>query len=73
VKYFKTTQFIPGKGEAWMYTEADDKSTIVRTLTWIPSTGELERIPDPVVKFLFKPERLLAATAEEFLGLWNKP
>jgi hypothetical protein len=55
-----------------MFTEADDKGVIQRTLTFIPSTGELEKIPDPVVKFLFRPERLLPATAEEFLELWEK-
>jgi hypothetical protein len=72
MKYFKTSQFIPGKGQAWMYTEADDKDTIQRTLTYIPGTDELEKIPDPVVKFLFMPERLTPCTAEEFLKLWNR-
>jgi len=72
MNYFKTTQFIPGKGDAWMFTEADEKGVIQRTLTFIPSTGELEKIPDPVVKFLFRPERLSPATAEEFLKLWDK-
>lgn len=72
MKYYKTSQFIPGKGEAWMFTEADDQGVIQRTLTFIPSTGELEKIPDPVVKFLFRPERLLPAEADEFLKLWEK-
>ncbi len=72
MKYFKTTQFVPGKGEAWMFTEADDQGVIQRTLTFIPGTGEIERIPDPVVKFLFRPERLAASDADEFLKLWNR-
>jgi hypothetical protein len=73
MKYFKTAQFVPGKGQAWMYSEADEKNTVQRTLTHIPTTGEIERIPDPVVKILFMPERLMPATAEEFLELWNQP
>lgn len=70
--YYKTAQFVPGKGQAWMYIEAEGNK-VLRTLTHIPSTNETERIPDPVVKVLFMPERLSAATPEEFLGLWNQP
>jgi hypothetical protein len=71
MKYFKTAQFVPNKGQAWMYIEASDDAIVQRTLTHIPSTGEMERIPDPIVKILFMPERLLPSSAEEFLGLWN--
>ena len=71
MRYYKTTQPIPGKGDAWMYSEADDQGVILRTLTYIPATGELEKIPDPVVKFLFQPERLKSATAEEFNQYWG--
>ena len=65
--------FVPGKGQAWMYSEADENLKVYRTLTHIPNTSEIERIPDPVVKILFMPERLMPATAEEFLALWNQP
>ena len=71
MQYFKTAQFVPQKGQAWMYIEADDASVVKRTLTHIPSTNEIERIPDPIVKILFMPERLRPADAEEFLSLWN--
>ncbi len=73
MQYFKTAQFVPQKGQAWMYIEASDEGVVQRTLTHIPSTEEIERIPDPIVKILFKPERLMPAEAEEFLGLWNGP
>ena len=73
MNYFKTAQFVPGKGQAWMYSESDENLKVHRTLTHIPSTGEIERIPDPVVKILFMPERLSPATEEEFLSLWNLP
>jgi hypothetical protein len=71
MQYFKTAQFVPQKGQAWMYIEADDKDVVQRTLTHIPTTAEIERIPNPVVKVLFMKERLLPAEAEEFLSLWN--
>jgi hypothetical protein len=65
--------FVPGKGQAWMFSEADEALKVHRTLTHIPMTGEIERIPNPVVKILFMPERLMAATEEEFTALWNQP
>ncbi len=71
MKYFKIAQFIPAKGQAWMYSEVDDNQKVLRTLTHIPSTNETERIPDPVVKMLFMPERLSPATEQEFLELWG--
>jgi hypothetical protein len=73
MNYFKTAMFVPGKGQAWMYSEADENLKVYRTLTHIPNTKEIERIADPVVKILFMPERLMPATEEEFLSLWNQP
>jgi hypothetical protein len=70
--YFKTAQFVPGKGDAWMYYECDDTQKVLRTLTHIPATGEMTRVPDPIVKRLIRPELLQAAEAEEFLGLWGE-
>ena len=71
MKYFKTSQPIPGKGAAWTYYECDDAGVIQRQLTDIPETGETTRVPDPIVKKLYRPEVLSDATAEEFLGLWD--
>lgn len=71
MKYFKTTQPIPGKGDACMYSEVDDNGVILRILTYVPATGELERIPDPVVKFMFQPEKLKPSSAEEFKKYWE--
>lgn len=69
--YFKSAQPIPGKGQAWTYYECDDSRKVLRTLTHIPLTGEISRVPDPIVKFLYRPELLHDATAEEFTGLWG--
>jgi len=70
--YYKTAQIVPGKGNAWTYYECDDNETIQRQLTHIHETGETDRIPDPIVKKMYRPEKLQAATAEEFLALWDE-
>ncbi len=72
MKYFKTSQFVPDKGDAWTYYECDDGGSIVRQMTHIPETGETERIPNPIVKQLYRPEKLQPAAEEEFVGLCNK-
>lgn len=71
MKYFKTAQMVPGKGDAWMYYEVDDAGKVLRTLTFVDGTNEITRVPDPVVKRLIRPELLQDATAEEFLSLWG--
>jgi hypothetical protein len=73
MQYFKSAMFIPGKGQAFTYSEATDEDKVLRSLTHIPSTGEISRIPDPVVKMLFMKERLTACPAEELLELWGMP
>lgn len=72
MKYFKTSQFVPGKGDAWTYYECDETDKIVRQMTHIPETGDTERISDPIVKKLYRPDKLQSATAEEFLSLWEE-
>ena len=72
MKYFKTPQVIPGKGEAWMFTEADDSDTVLRTMTVIPATGEVDRISDPIVKKLFLSPRTQEAEEAEFKKLWDQ-
>jgi hypothetical protein len=73
MQYFKSAMFIPGKGQAWTYSEATDEDRVLRSLTYIPGTDEISRIPDPVVKKLFMKDRLTACPAEEFLQLWDHP
>jgi len=72
MKYFKTAQYVPGKGQAWTYYECDDAGTVQRQLTHIPETGETTRVPDPVVRKLYRPELLQDAEAGEFLQLWDE-
>lgn len=68
--YYKTSQPIPGKGDAWMYYECTDEKTIVRFVTVIPATGETERVAKPVVKKLYRPEKLMDSSQEEFEQYW---
>lgn len=70
--YFKTSQFVPGKGDAWTYYACDDAQKVLRTLTHIESTGEITRVPDPIVKKLYRPEILQEASETEFLRLWGE-
>ena len=72
MQYFKTSQFVPGKGNAWMYYECDDAQKVLRTLTHIPDTGEITRVPDPIVKRLIRPELLQDADGAEFIALWGE-
>lgn len=69
--YFKCAQPVPGKGDAWTYYECDDNKKVLRTLTHVTGTGEVARVPNPVVKRLIRPELLEDATSEEFLGFWD--
>ena len=70
--YFKTSQPVPGKGDAWMYNECTDERRVVRYVTHIPATGETEPVSDPVVKKLYRPELLMDSTQEEFEQRWPK-
>jgi hypothetical protein len=69
--YFKTSQPIPGKGDALVFYECDDDQTVVRQLTYIEATGEIDRVPDPIVKRLYRPEILRESSQEEFQQHWG--
>lgn len=72
MRYLKTSQPIPDKGDAWMYYECSDEDEIVRYVTCVPATGESERNSNPVVKKLFRPELLQVSSEEEFEEHWNQ-
>ena len=71
MKYLKTSQFVPGKGEAWMIYECGDDGAILRFVTHITGTGETTRTPKPVVKRLYRPEICQPSDAGEFQRLWD--
>jgi hybrid cluster-associated redox disulfide protein len=68
--YFKTSQFVPGKGDAWMFYECNDDRSVRRYLTFIPSTREITKVENPFIKKLQNPERLMRADKEEFEQYW---
>ena len=68
--YFKTSQPVPGKGDAWMYYECHDDQSVRRYLTYIPATRETDRVPRPFIKKLQRPDLLMPATREEFEQYW---
>lgn len=69
--YFRASQPVPGKGDALVFYECNDDKTVRRFVTHIPATGETERVADPIVKRLYRPELLAPATQEEFEKHWN--
>lgn len=71
MNYYKTNQPVPGKGYAWMYYECADDNSVIRYVTHIPSTGEVQRVPDPVVKTLYRPETLQDSSQKEFETYWG--
>jgi len=72
MKYFKISQVVPGKGNAWTYYETDDSLSIQRILTHIPEVNETKLFATPKIKTLFQPERLMKSNEDEFIALWNK-
>ncbi len=71
--YYKTSQPVPGKGEAWVFYECDDTFAIQRHMTYTPATGELECVADPLVKKMTDMWAMQSSSAEEFEELWEDP
>jgi hypothetical protein len=72
MKFYRGEQFIPMKGVASMYFETDDDGAVSRFMTVIPGTGEIEKMPNPPMKRLFRPELLEPVEAAEFEEYWNR-
>ncbi len=68
--YYKTSQYVPGKGDAWMFYECNDDQSVRRYFTYIPSTRELDKVAKPYIKKLQRPEMLSPASQEEFFQYW---
>lgn len=71
--YYKSAQPVPGKGEAWTIYEADEQFNILRYLTYIPVTGEIDCIAKPLVKKMSNMHGMERTDEEEFLRLWVEP
>lgn len=42
--YYRTSQFIPTKGESYSYYECEDDYQVKRFMTYIPDSDEIERV-----------------------------
>jgi hybrid cluster-associated redox disulfide protein len=69
--YYKISQPVPGKGDAWVYYECDEKFNISRQMTHIPATGETDCVPNPLVKRMTNMAWMEKSSKEEFDGLWS--
>ena len=70
--YYKGMQFVPMKGMAAMYYETDADANVKRFMTVLEDVGEIERMDNPPMKRLFRPEMLEEVTAEEFERHWGE-
>ncbi len=70
--YYKISQPVPGKGDAWVYYECDEKFSIVRQMTVIPETGEVDCVPDPLVKKMTNMAYMMKSSKEEFDEHWSE-
>lgn len=71
--YYKVSQPVPGKGEAWVFYECNDSFEIVRHMTYTPATGELECVSKPLVRKMTDMWAMQGSSAEEFEELWEDP
>ena len=69
--YVKSSQFVPGKGEAVTIYELKEDGTINRFVTHLTGSGETPRNEKPVVKKLYRPETCEPSSPEEFAQLWG--
>ncbi|GMV99822.1 MAG: hypothetical protein AMXMBFR84_09610 [Candidatus Hydrogenedentota bacterium] len=69
--YYKVSQPVPGKGDAWVYYECDETFTIQRQMTYIPATGEIDCIRNPVVKKMNNMAYMTKSSEEEFGQYWH--
>ena len=69
--YYKVSQPVPGKGDAWVYYECDEKFNIQRQMTHIPGSGETDCIANPLVKRMTNMAYMQKSTKAEFDQYWS--
>lgn len=71
-RYYRTSQFIPTKGESFSYYECDEDFQVYRFMTRIPETGEVERV-DVDWTMELRQEGAEEIDREEFIEHWESP
>lgn len=69
--YYKTSQFIPTKGESFSFYECDDEFQVNRFMTYIPETDELEKV-DVDWTMELRQDGAEEIDEDEFLEHWEK-
>jgi len=69
--YYKVSQPVPGKGDAWVYYECNEAFEIQRQMTHIPATGETDCVKDPVVKKMTNMAYMTQIEEDEFKLHWS--
>lgn len=72
MKYYRAQQFVPNKGVAELYYEVEEPDTVKRFMTVFPEIDEIELMPEPPMKRLFRPELLEPVDPETFQQLWDR-
>lgn len=68
--YYKSSQFIPTKGDSHSFYECEDEMMVRRFITYIPETGEIDRVEVDWTMEL-REEGADEIEAEEFEKHWN--
>lgn len=68
--YYKTSQFIPTKGDSFSYYECDDDYQVKRFVTYIPETGEMDKV-EVTWTMELREEGAEEVDEEEFEEHWN--
>jgi hypothetical protein len=69
--YYKTSQFIPTKGESFSFYECDGDFQVERFMTYIPETEELERVEVDWTMEL-REDGAEEIDRDEFIDHWEK-
>lgn len=69
--YYRTSQFIPTKGESFSFYECDDEFQVNRFMTYIPETDELEKV-DVDWTMELRQDGAEEIDEDEFLEHWEK-
>lgn len=68
--YYKTSQFIPTKGDSYSYYECEGDFQVNRFVTHIPETGEMDKV-DVTWTMELREDGVEEIDAEEFEEHWN--
>ncbi len=69
--YYRTSQFIPTKGESFSFYECDEDFQVERFMTYIPETEELEKV-DVTWDMELREDGIEEIKPEEFEKYWTK-